>query len=192
MFKKLITILLFCLILVSCKSKLVITDNDVHKTEKVSYVYQKKLTNDERKHFAKKLNVAPEEITNEKLYNFIKSWEETTYLYGGDTKNGIDCSSLMQYLYKYLHNVDLPRTSAEMGFDSRIKLFKSMDELQEGDLVFFRINEEKVISHVGVYLKNDIFFSAVSSEGCSMASLKKLYWKKSYIGGGRLRSLYKK
>ncbi len=201
MFTKYISILFIVVTIISCKSKSVITDanfnnkknknndnsnNIVNKT-KTSYTYKTELSNEEKKYFAEKLNVDKSEITYENLYIFIKSWEETTYLWGGETKNGVDCSALMQHLFRYLYNVDLPRVSADMAFDRRIKFFKSMNKLEEGDLVFFRINEDRVISHVGVYLKNKMFFSAVSSEGCSIASLDKPYWKSTFAGGGRLK-----
>jgi cell wall-associated NlpC family hydrolase len=172
----------------SCKPKQVITDKDINKSNKYNYVYDTELSKNDRKNFAKILNVEAEEITNEKLYIFIKSWKETTYLYGGDSKNGVDCSALMQHLYKFVYNVNLPRTSTEMGFDKRIKLFRKMKDLKEGDLVFFRMNNEKIISHVGVYLKNYMFFSAASTEGCSIASLKKPYWGNKFVGGGRLKN----
>ena len=122
------------------------------------------------------------------MYIFIKSWEETTYLYGGEDKNGIDCSALMQRLYEHVYNVTLPRTAAEMAFYKKIKLHDPVDQLVEGDLVFFRINEEKVFSHVGIYLKNGKFFAAGSSEGCAISNLKKPYWKKNYKAFGRLRA----
>jgi cell wall-associated NlpC family hydrolase len=196
MIKKIFFLLFIVIFFVECKSKKIdpLTDGEVESILGISsktYTYDKKLSDKDRKNFADKLDVKVEDITNENLYIFIKSWEETTYLYGGVDKSGVDCSALMQHLYKHVYNTKLPRTAAEMAFYKKIKLHDSQDELREGDLVFFRNNDEKLFSHVGIYLKNDYFFNASSAEGCTISSLKKPYWKKYYRAFGRLKMLDK-
>jgi cell wall-associated NlpC family hydrolase len=149
--------------------------------------YNTVLTSEDKKYFAEKLGVDTTQIFNVKLYNFIKSWEGTKYIYGGTSRKGIDCSALMQELYPYVYKKELPRTAVEMSMDKRIELFKSYKNLREGDLVFFRINEEKIISHVGIYLKNNRFFSANQYGGVEISSLKKPYWKKNFMAAGRFK-----
>lgn len=193
MVKKLLFLAFLIICFASCRSKKIdpLKNNEVEgilKSKKKTYSYNKNLSDKDREYFAQMLEVSINEITNKKLYIFIKSWEETTYLYGGDDKSGIDCSALMQRLYEHVYDVSLPRTAAEMAFYKKIKLHDPIDHLTEGDLVFFRINEEKVFSHVGVYLKNGRFFAAGSSDGCAISSLKKPYWKKNYKAFGRLRA----
>lgn len=151
------------------------------------YTYDTTLTEEDKKYFAKKLGVNEDEILNVKLYNFIKSWEGTKYVYGGETRSGIDCSALMQQLYTYVYNRELPRTAVEMSLDSRFELFQPHGKLREGDLVFFRITEEKIISHVGIYLRNNKFFAANQFGGVEIASLKKPYWKKNFMAAGRYK-----
>lgn len=156
-------------------------------TKKPKYVYDTVLSDDDKKHYAKKLDVNQAEILNEKLYIFIKSWEGTRYVWGGETRNGIDCSALMQQLYSFVYKKDLPRTAEEMTLDSRIELFKSKDKLREGDLVFFRITDQRIITHVGIYLKNNRFFAANMVGGVEIASLKKAYWKNNFMAAGRFK-----
>jgi cell wall-associated NlpC family hydrolase len=196
MIKRILFLLFIVVCFVECKSKRIdpLTDREVESILGITtktYTYDKKLSEKDKKYFANKLDVKDEEITNENLYIFIKSWEETTYLYGGVDKNGIDCSALMQRLYNHVYNTKLPRTAAEMAFYRKIKLHDPQDELKEGDLVFFRNNDEKLFSHVGIYLKNDYFFNAGSADGCAISSLKKPYWKKYYKAFGRLKTLEK-
>ncbi|MNX74924.1 putative endopeptidase YafL precursor [compost metagenome] len=93
----------------------------------------------------------------------------------------------MQELYTYVYKKDLPRTASEMSMDNRIELFKSNEKLREGDLVFFRITEEKIISHVGIYLKNNKFFAANQVGGVEISSLKKAFWKKNFVAAGRFK-----
>lgn len=182
-----------CFYACGSKSDFVITDEhvkeeiNIKKNAKSKLVYNTTLSDTDRKYFAGKLDVKPSEIQNEKLYNFVKTWEGTKYIYGGETLKGIDCSALMRELYSYVYEKKLPRTAAEMAMDPRIELFKIKENLREGDLVFFRITEEKIISHVGVYLKNGKFFSANQYGGSEISSLKHAYWKKNFISAGRFQ-----
>lgn len=195
MFKKIVFLCLLPAYFASCvpQKEFIVTDEFVEskigkkRNSGKAYTYDTVLSDDDRKYFAKKLNVSESEILNEKLYNFIKSWEGTQYIYGGETRNGIDCSALMQHLYTYVYNKDLPRTAVEMSLDSRIELFKPDGRLREGDLVFFRITEEKIISHVGIYLRNGKFFAANQGGGVEISSIKKAYWKKNFMAAGRFK-----
>lgn len=189
---RLLALLVASFLVYSCKPKPIITDTDVNRlnfnsNERVVYEYKDKLSPEEVKYFANKMSVDRASITNQKLYVFVKSWEETTYLLGGVNKNGVDCSALMQELYKYVYDVKLPRTSVEMYSDKRFKAVKEDQPLEEGDLVFFKIKEDQPVSHVGIYLKNHKFFGASSVEGCNISSLKKNYWKQYYVGATRLK-----
>lgn len=131
------------------------------------------------------LNVMPGQITNVMLYKFIEEWYGTRYRMGGTSKSGVDCSAFVQNLYQYVFNQPLLRT-AWMQFDSSNEIIKNMNELKEGDLVFFKINSSR-ITHVGVYLKNNFFVHSASSKGVSIASLTSDYWSKYFVGGGRVK-----
>jgi lipoprotein Spr len=76
----------------------------------------------------------------------------------------------------------LPRTSQEQFKESRRV---ELEDLQEGDLVFF--GSGRSISHVGVYLQNNKFVHASTSQGVTITDLNDKYWKPRFVGGGRLR-----
>lgn len=149
-----------------------------HTEEGVSYY------NWLQKKFALKMGVHPSEIKNEALYNFINDWYGVRYVYGGTTKRGVDCSSFVQKLIRATKNVDLMRTAASQ-YVTTSKI--SRDELQEGDLVFFKIKVRR-ISHVGIYLQNNRFVHASSSRGVMISNLNSSYWSRYYAGGGRVNS----
>lgn len=178
-------------IVVSCGSKknttTVYHEDTVVENEKKYEVFDP-VPEDIKVHYAKKLNVSKNEILNGKLYRFIKEWEGTKYVYGGETKYGIDCSALMQHLFREVYNCSLPRTAEEMGLDERFYLFQATKHLKEGDLVFFRLNDDRMITHVGIYLKNNMFFNANVSGGASISNLKSDYWRKFYVVSGRLKT----
>ncbi len=58
------------------------------------------------------------------------------------------------------------------------------DKLKEGDLVFF--NTHGGVSHVGLYLENNYFVHASSSEGVTISNLDDHYYAKRFVCGGRV------
>ncbi len=131
--------------------------------------------------YAPLLGVPESEIKNFALYGFIDEWYGVHYLYGGKTKSGIDCSGLVGTLYKQVYQKDFTGTSASMH--TRCEK-KASNQLQEGDLVFFKIGGNKV-SHVGVYLKNRKFVHASTKKGVIISSLDETYYKTYFFEGGR-------
>jgi cell wall-associated NlpC family hydrolase len=120
---------------------------------------------------------------NNSLYSFIEEWYGTPYRFGGSTKNGIDCSAFVQQLYDEVYNTGLTRTSRDQ-FATSMRL-NNMNELKEGDLVFFKIRS-KAISHVGVYLSDGKFVHASLSRGVVISNLNDHYWSRYFAGAGRI------
>lgn len=131
--------------------------------------------------YAQILNRDVEAVSNTELYGFIEKWWSTPYRYGGATKDGIDCSAYSGTLFHDVYGVVLSRT-ARAQYDDCEKIKKN--DLQEGDLVFFRTR--RGVSHVGVYLGNGYFTHASTSSGVMISNLDEEYYKKRYIGGGRI------
>ena len=130
------------------------------------------------------LDASVEKLTNVSLLKSINQWWGTRYCMGGSTQNCIDCSSLTQYLLRDVYNVTIPRTAQEQ-YDSSERI--NMEDLQEGDLVFFRTTG-RGISHVGVYILDNKFVHAATSSGVTVSDLNDTYWKAKYRGAGRVRN----
>lgn len=131
--------------------------------------------------YALLLNTEVEKVKNFKMFEFIDSWYGTRYCLGGVTKNCIDCSAFVQFLFAAVYETSLPRTAKEQ-FKSAIKVSKT--DLQEGDLIFF--NTRRGVSHVGVYLQNNKFVHAAVSGGVMISDLLDNYWTKKFIGVRRV------
>ena len=62
----------------------------------------------------------------------------------------------------------------------------SNNDLKAGDLVFFKIRGNS-ISHVGIYLKNNLFIHASVYRGVVVNDLNETYYKKYYFAAGRVK-----
>ncbi len=131
--------------------------------------------------YASLLNTETDQIQNMELLESVDEWYGTPYLYGGATKNGIDCSAFVQAVYTAAYAISVPRTAREQYRASRII---SAIDLKEGDLLFF--NTTGGISHVGIYLCNNKFVHASSSQGVVISDIFDNYYLKRYIGAGRI------
>lgn len=106
------------------------------------------------------------------------------YRYGGNhPSTGFDCSGFVQYTHSTA-GIDLPRTTYQQ---LRATHPISKHQLRPGDLVFFRINRKRFVSHVGIYLGQGKFIHSPSSgKRVSIASLDNPYWQKVYSSAGRV------
>lgn len=170
------------------KSKRLAVEKKLETKEQKVVMKPSYLTKEQREYFVELLGISDEELKNEKLYARINHWMHTPYLWGGGTtKEGVDCSAYVQDIYQKVYNVELPRTSNEQ-FNFAIKAhFSGQKFLKQGDLLFFRLrNEDKVVSHVGIYLQNGKFTGSNSPHGVQIADLNSKYWQDKFVSGARL------
>ena len=120
---------------------------------------------------------------NVALYEAINSWLGVPYKYGGTDRNGIDCSAFVGTIYKQVYGISLNRTANDM---LRNVTLIGKSQLREGDLVFFKNSKGKV-SHVGIYLKDELFAHSSTSNGVSVSRLDNSYWQKHFYKGGRVK-----
>ena len=108
----------------------------------------------------------------------------TKYKRGGsDPAQGIDCSRLVRLAYSTI-GIELPQSAA-----TQIQVGEEIarDQIQPGDLVFFRNTYKRGISHVGIALGDDLFVHAASyKHGVIVSSLQNSYFRPRFAGARRL------
>ncbi len=93
-------------------------------------------------------NLIDKNNIRESLVKTAKKFINVPYLWGGRSYFGIDCSALVQLVYK-IHGITLPRDA-----DKQAELGEARDFVEEsepGDLAFFEDSEGKIV-HVGLVL----------------------------------------
>jgi hypothetical protein len=97
-----------------------------------------------------------EYLVSEKLSieEFFQVWQGTSYLWGGMTSDGIDCSGLTQRYFWDVLELRIPKNTYDQR---RAGVSKSFEELIQHDLVFCTRIGGHGIHHVGIYVDGDIW-----------------------------------
>lgn len=108
----------------------------------------------------------------------------TPYRYGGNTpEGGFDCSGLVNYVYRDMLDLRLPRTSRALAAWQGPRI--PPERLTAADLVFFGSGGQ--VSHVGIYVGEGRFVHAPSSGGTvRLDRLDGPWWQDHYSGAKRV------
>jgi cell wall-associated NlpC family hydrolase len=209
--KQLFYILFLLLVLVSCKpSSTIVTSKQVAQkqgtfkelpkssgTKKTATVNSEEKTETPNKKSSKDKLVENEEsdydpdsdetpyLVKQIIYTAME-YDGVKYRSGGTTTAGMDCSGLVTTVFK-AYDISLPRSSNDM---SKVGKKLKREEIQKGDLVFFRTNGRSVINHVGLVteVKGDeiIFIHSSVQRGVIVSSTKEPYYQRTFAQANRI------
>lgn len=120
-------------------------------------------------------------VKGKEIVSRAAKYKGVPYVFGGTTTKGFDCSGYVQYVFKDC-KAKLPRLADEQALQG---IFVTQKQLRPGDLVFFTTYAPGA-SHVGIYAGDGQFWSASTSKGVILSSLKEEYWKQRYFGARRV------
>lgn len=122
------------------------------------------------------------------LYSEGCKWLGTPYKYGGNDRNGVDCSGLMVAIYRDALNIKLPRTSRQQSEWCRRVDIKN---LQPGDLLFFDTSRDRngKVSHVGLYLGSGEMLHSSTSRGVIVSTIVDNYYSERLLACGRVAEM---
>lgn len=122
------------------------------------------------------------------IADWAKQWTGTPYVWGGNSlSGGVDCSGLVQQVYKHF-GINISRTTySQIGEGKSV----GMNELQAGDMVFFDTNPGvKGPDHVGIYLGGGKMIHAPRpGKAVEIVSLTSGYYQNAFMGGRRVKGI---
>lgn len=123
--------------------------------------------------------------SRQKFIEEVKTHLGSPYKFGAYGPDSFDCSGLIFFCAREALEYQLPRTAkAIYNYVSIIPY----ENCEEGDLLFFKTTSSDTVSHVGIYIGNDQFISALSdgpNAGVSVSSLTQPYWQEKFVGTGQ-------
>ncbi len=128
---------------------------------------------------------AEAQVMREKFVTESKKYVGSPYVLGAVGPDKFDCSGLVYHCSREALKKQLPRTAKALYNYCRIVPDK---DKEIGDLLFFKTNNTAPITHVGIYIGNNQFISAISdgpNTGVIISSLKQEYWKPKYVACGQ-------
>ena len=127
-------------------------------------------------------NQTPPGMNRDRVLLDVVSFLGAPYAYGGNSKEGIDCSGFTVRVYESATRKQLPRTTREQY---QVGDPVEKDRLQFGDLVFFNTTG-RIPSHVGIYIEDDLFAHASVTRGVTFSSLESTYYRSRFVGARRV------
>ena len=119
----------------------------------------------------------------EEIAAYAQNFLGTPYVYGGSSTSGFDCSGFTKYVYGQF-GYTLNRTATDQLSNG---VSVSKDELQPGDLVFFKYRTRKPVSHVGIYIGSGQFVHAsTNSYAVQIDDLSSGHYANVYVYGRRV------
>jgi len=119
---------------------------------------------------------------NRDIYKYAVGLLGTKYTFGGNSINGIDCSSFVQHVFE-LAGFKLPRTAREQA---RYGYFVRRESLKPGDLLFFA-TYASFPSHVGIYIGDGKMIHASSKGGrVELANINEDYYVRRFLFAKRI------
>lgn len=141
-----------------------------------------KIPKSKPKHPSLRQSISQKQNLKQKLLNQYTRWKGAPYRLGGLNRKGIDCSGFVYLTYKDQLKTLLPRTTKMQSQTGKLVKYR---QKQIGDLLFFKTGVK--VRHVGIYLGEQQFMHASTSQGVVISNLNNPYWQRSFWKVKRIR-----
>jgi cell wall-associated NlpC family hydrolase len=119
----------------------------------------------------------------ERLVAEAKNYLGVSYVYGGTSPSGFDCSGFVYYVYRQC-GYSITRTATSQNSDGT---YVARENLQPGDIVIFYNSAKTAIGHCGMYIGNGQFIHASSGSGkVVISNLSDTYYNTHYYSARRI------
>jgi cell wall-associated NlpC family hydrolase len=119
------------------------------------------------------------------IVDYAMNFLGVSYVYGGTSPSGFDCSGLVYYCYRHF-GYSVNRTAAGLAYNGTEV---SSYDLQPGDVILFTSSDGSYIGHTGLYIGNGQFIHAPhTGDVVKVSSLSDAYYTNHYWGARRVVS----
>ena len=110
-----------------------------------------------------------------------ESYLGVPYLFGGQSRDGMDCSGFVRQVFNEALGVQLPHNASAMAHFGREV---SKNDLRPGDILFFK--GLLFIEHAGIYMGSGYFIHSQSGVGVNYTRLDAPYFTAHFAGAKRV------
>ena len=120
-------------------------------------------------------------VSESKLRTVAESYLGVPYVFGGQSRDGMDCSGFVRQVFNEASGIQLPHNAAAMSHYGRDV---SKNDLEPGDILFFK--GLFFIEHAGIYMGNGYFIHSQSHVGVNYTLLSTTYFTEHLAGAKRV------
>ncbi len=123
-----------------------------------------------------------------KIDKFIKAAQSKIgceYILGDKGPNTFDCSGFVWYCLKQAGVSTTRLNAAGYSRKSGWKEITKLSACQRGDILFFKSDDSRSVSHTGIYLGNGTMIDASSGNGRVVKRSLSPYWRRNFVNARR-------
>ena len=135
-----------------------------------------------------KTTPAPTAKKETRIEKFIKAAQSKLgceYVLGGRGPKVFDCSGLVYYCLRQAGVSTIRMTASGYSKNSSWKNIASFNDVQKGDILFFKSDSSSSVSHCGIYIGSGMMIDASSGNGEVVKRAVSSYWKRNFVNARR-------
>ena len=148
---------------------------------RVSYTKEQEIIAEKKKQAAL-ARASSAEGRIDKMISIAKKQLGDPYILGKSGPDSFDCSGLVYYCLRQVNVYTRRLNAAGLSKTTSWTKISDIDNVQRGDLLFFKSDDSSTIGHVGIYIGSGEMIDASSANGKVVRrGAKTNYWRRNFV-----------
>ena len=148
---------------------------------RVSYTKEQEIIAEKKKQAAL-ARASSSEGRIDKLISIAKKQLGDSYILGKSGPDTFDCSGLVYYCLRQVNVYTRRLNAAGLSKTTSWTKISDIDNVQRGDLLFFKSDDSSTVGHVGIYIGGGEMIDASSANGKVVRrGAKTSYWRRNFV-----------
>jgi len=148
---------------------------------RVSYTKEKEIAAEKKKQAAL-ARASSAEGRIDKMISIAKKQLGDTYILGKSGPDSFDCSGLVYYCLRQVNVYTRRLNAAGLSKTTSWTKISDIDNVNAGDLLFFKSDDSSTVGHVGIYIGGGEMIDASSANGKVVRrGAKTNYWRRNFV-----------